>query len=195
VSRKFDMSDYIPVAERIEAFFDKFPDGSLQSEIVRLDDSYVLMRGYAYRTADDERPGMGLSGLEIPGATPYTRGSEIENAETSAWGRATAALGFEVRRGVASAEEVRNKQPGSEGRGVPGSRTPADKRQVLAELAAEKHLGAAALEQYADLLGFEKGKRLNDKQLDKLIEAVRGHGTDQPLELPLDDPELPEIPA
>ena len=51
------------------------------------------------------------------------------------------------------------------------------------------------MEQYADLLGFPKGVRLNDEQMDQLIDAVRGHGTDQPLELPLDDPALPEIPA
>ena len=43
-------------------------------------------------------------------STPYTRNSEIENAETSAWGRAIAACGIEVRRGIASADEVRNKE-------------------------------------------------------------------------------------
>ena len=76
-----------------------------------------------------------------------------------------------------------------------GSPAPTDKRQVLAELAAEKHLGAGKLEEYANVLGFPKGVRLNDEQMDALIDAVRGHGTDQPLELPLDDPALPEIPA
>lgn len=105
--------DYIQVNERIIAFYAKFPDGSLQSEIVELNDHLVVMRAYAYRTANDERPGIGYSSLEIPGKTPYTRGSEIENCETSAWGRAIAALGFEVKRGIASAEEVRNKS-GSE---------------------------------------------------------------------------------
>ena len=101
--------DYIQVNERIIAFYAKYPDGSLQSEIVDLNPSLVVMRAYAYRTPDDPRPGIGYSSLEIPGRTPYTRGSEVENCETSAWGRAIAALGFEVKRGIASAEEVRNK--------------------------------------------------------------------------------------
>lgn len=101
--------DYIPVAERIGAFYAKHPEGSLQSELIELSESRVVFRAYAYRTPEDIRPGIGYSSLEIPGRTPYTRGSEIENAETSAWGRAIAALGFEVKRGIASAEEIANK--------------------------------------------------------------------------------------
>jgi hypothetical protein len=107
------MKDYVPVSERIAAFLEKHPDGSLQSEMVELSETRVVMRAYAYRTPDDPRPGIGYSSLEIPGRTPYTRGSEIENAETSSWGRAIAALGFEVKRGIASREEVDNKrEPG-----------------------------------------------------------------------------------
>ena len=101
--------DYIPVAERIAAFYAKHPEGSLQSEMVELSETRVVIRAYAYRTPDDIRPGIGYSSLIIPGATPFTRGSEIENCETSAWGRAIAALGFEVKRGIATAEDVRNK--------------------------------------------------------------------------------------
>lgn len=101
--------DYVTVNERIAAFIAKYPEGSLQSELLELTDSRVVIRGLAYRTPDDPRPGIGISSLTIPGSTPYTRGSEIENAETSAWGRALAALGFEVKRGVASAEEVATK--------------------------------------------------------------------------------------
>ena len=111
MSGKFDMSDYVPVNERVESFIKAYPEGSIQSEIVELTGSRVTVKAYAYRTPDDPRPGVGHSSLEIPGATPYTKGSEIENAETSAWGRAIAALGFEVKRGIASSEEVRNTTP------------------------------------------------------------------------------------
>jgi hypothetical protein len=106
--------DYIPVADRIAEFYVKHPEGSLQSEILTLTDNLVLVKGWAYRTPDDPRPGIGHSSLAIPGSTPYTRGSEVENAETSAWGRAIAALGFEVKNGVATAEDVRNKSGGQE---------------------------------------------------------------------------------
>ena len=104
-------SGYVEVKDRIEAFYAKYPEGSIQSEIVMLTDNKVVVKAYAYRFLEDVRPGIGHSQLGIPGKTNYTRESELENAETSAWGRAIAALGFEVKRAVASAEEVRNKQP------------------------------------------------------------------------------------
>lgn len=102
--------DYVQVNERIEAFYAKFPDGSLQSEIVEMTDSRVTVKAYAYRDRDDTKPAVGHSYLGIPGSTNFTKGSELENAETSAWGRALAALGFEVKRGIASKQEVENKQ-------------------------------------------------------------------------------------
>jgi hypothetical protein len=104
-----NLDDYVPVHERIAAFYEKFPDGSLQSEVVVHTDSMIAMVARAYRTPDDIRPGIGHSSIEVPGRTPYTRGSEMENCETSAWGRAIAALGFEIKRGIATAEEVQNK--------------------------------------------------------------------------------------
>ena len=118
------MKDYVPVNERIGAFLTKHPDGSLQSELVELSDNRVVMRAYAYRHPEDARPGIGYSSLEIPGRTPYTKGSEVENCETSAWGRAIAALGFEVKRGIASAEEVRNKQNPRMGEVIPADPKP-----------------------------------------------------------------------
>lgn len=109
MSGRPDMSDYVEVNERIIAFVEKYPEGSLQADIHTLTDSLVVMKAYAYRTADDQRPGIGWSSLQIPGKTNFTRDAEIENCETSAWGRAIAALGFEVKRGIASRQEVENK--------------------------------------------------------------------------------------
>jgi len=102
--------DYVQVNERIEAFYAKYPDGSLMSEIVEFTDSRVVVRALAFRNADDQHPATGHSYLNIPGSTNFTKGSELENAETSAWGRALAALGFEVKRGIASKQEVENKR-------------------------------------------------------------------------------------
>lgn len=101
---------YIEVNERIIAFKAAYPEGSLQAYIHTLTDSLVVMCATAYRTPDDKRPGMGWSSMQIPGSTNFTRGAEIENCETSAWGRAIAALGFEVKRGIASKQEIENKR-------------------------------------------------------------------------------------
>jgi hypothetical protein len=105
----FDLEAYTTVQERIQEFYAKYPEGSLQFEFKGiLDGSPQMMWGiaYAYRTPDDERPGIGTAAELIEGKTPYTRGSELQNLETSAWGRCLAALGLGLSKGIASKQEV-----------------------------------------------------------------------------------------
>jgi len=175
------MADYVPVNERIEAFYQRWPDGTLQSEIVELTATRVTVKAYAYREPGDALPGIGHSSLEIPGATPYTKGSEIENAETSAWGRAIAALGFEVKRGLASAEEVANKQPERGERAVsggarptpattpaPAQRTP-EEQSLLDELLAIPGMTHARMNLLAKAAGVKAGERANADQLREML--------------------------
>lgn len=106
--------DYVDVAERIRDFRKAFPNGSLQQ--VSLDfrevagSWWVIFTAAAYRTPDDERPGQGTAWEPVPGKTPFTKGSEVQNAETAAWGRAiVAALAGDTKR-IASREEVQNRR-------------------------------------------------------------------------------------
>jgi hypothetical protein len=46
--------------------------------------------------------------MNIPGSTPYTRGSELENTETSAAGRALVMAGLPSKK-IASGDEIRAK--------------------------------------------------------------------------------------
>jgi hypothetical protein len=113
--KKFDLGEYVEVKDRIKLLYELFANGRLVTEAVEIltapdGKQRVMVRAAAYRTPDDPHPGIGHSWLELPGTTPYTRGSEVENAETSAWGRAIAALGILVDRSIASAQEVANKQ-------------------------------------------------------------------------------------
>ena len=124
---------YVEVSERLQEFRDKYPEGSLQAEIVQMSDSQVVVKAYAFRTPDDERPGTGLASEPIPGKTNFTRDSELMNAETSAWGRALIAVGAaDAKRGIASANEVRNRQ-GSEGGAGPDPKDapPSDNRTCV----------------------------------------------------------------
>jgi hypothetical protein len=104
-------ADYIEVKDRLPEFFAKFPEGSLTGsyELVTINGNQaVIYTAKAYRTPDDPQPGVGTAYEAIPGSTPYTRGSEIQNAETAAWGRAMIATGaVNASKGVASAEEIR----------------------------------------------------------------------------------------
>ena len=133
-------SGYIDVASRIAEFRAKHPEGSLQPadpskpfEIVTIgQDVFVVVVAAAYRSADDQRPGIGMAYEPYPGRTPYTRGSELQNAETSAWGRAiVAALAADTNKGVASYEEVRNR---SAERQQPVASQPVASREELIKL-------------------------------------------------------------
>jgi hypothetical protein len=107
--------DYIDVATRIVEFREKFPEGSLQQvkyEFVTVNNKdWIVYTAAAYRSPDDQRPGIGTAWEPIPGPTNFTRDSEVQNAETAAWGRAmVAALAVDTKKGIASSEEVRNRQ-------------------------------------------------------------------------------------
>jgi hypothetical protein len=113
-----DISDYIDVPTRIAEFRTRYPNGSLRPadpdvpyRIEKMGEQwYIAVVAAAYRGPDDPNPGIGMAYEVVPGRTPYTRGSELQNAETSAWGRAiVAALVADTRKGIASQEEVRNR--------------------------------------------------------------------------------------
>lgn len=111
-----DLDSYNTVPERIAEFAAKYPDGSLQRVgemqfVSFVGADWVIYTAAAYRTPDDQRPGIGTAWERIPGTTQFTKGSEVQNAETSAWGRAIiAALAADSRKGVASREEVQLAQ-------------------------------------------------------------------------------------
>lgn len=108
------LADYVTVPQRIAQFYELFGQGRLVTGEVRVEmgpdgKSRVIVSAAAYRTPDDPLPGIGWSWMELPGTTQFTRGSELENTETSAWGRAIAALGILVDRSIASRSEVAGK--------------------------------------------------------------------------------------
>jgi hypothetical protein len=150
-------SDYVEVAERLNQFLERYPDGSLQFEIVDWRDTpdglIVIGRAWAYRTPDDPRPGIGWATEPVPGKTQFTRGSEVSNLETSCWGRAMAALGIATKKGIASANEVRSAQ----------ARQPEPADQPEAEPFAESN---------TDLLALIEAATTKD-ELNALVETIK----------------------
>lgn len=109
------MDNYVDVAERIRQLREKHPDATLQpadparpfwiEDVPNIGPRLVYVAA-CYRTPDDPRPGIGMAWEPLPGHTPFTKGSELMVAETSAWGRAiVAALAADTQK-VASADEV-----------------------------------------------------------------------------------------
>ena len=105
----YQNNDYIEVKDRIGLFLAKYPEGSLSGSYEMVDTTegtIIIYTARAYRHEDDKRPGIGTAQEAFPGKTNFTRGSEIQNAETSAWGRALAGLGIAAHKGVSSAEDI-----------------------------------------------------------------------------------------
>lgn len=106
----FALGDYVEVKDRIKLFYAAHPEGALVTDRAEfwldVDPPRVVVKALAYRTPDDPHPGVGWSWLIVPGKTPYTNGSELENAETSAWGRAIGALGIGIDKSIASRNEI-----------------------------------------------------------------------------------------
>ena len=105
------LENYVDVPQRIKLFYEKYPEGSLQLDpdlkFQQVDDQLIVIgQAYAYRHPGDEKPGVGTAQEYLPGKTNFTRGSEIQNLETSCWGRAIGALGIGIDKAIASREEV-----------------------------------------------------------------------------------------
>src|SRR5215208_976293 len=105
---RFNPDEYITVSERIEKFYAKFPQGRIITTIIEhsAETGFILIRAEVYREPDDALPAATGHAYELRSAGHVQAGSYVEVCETSSVGRALALLGFEVRRGVASREEV-----------------------------------------------------------------------------------------
>ena len=179
------LDDYIDVAQRIADFRERYPEGSLQpadpgnpweqaivSGVDKAGKAFtstmIVYTAAAYRTPDDPRPGIGVAWEVFPGRTPYTLGSELQNAETSAWGRAIIAVGAsDSKRGIASREEVRNRRaerddglPVNADGSLSRSRTSDAEKDAAGVLTSTQHAEHTALRAGATTGKVKPGERL-----------------------------------
>lgn len=98
--------DYIMVNKRIIAFRDLCPNGSITTEIIKMEDGIVTMKA----TIKDESGSILGTGLaqEKETSSYINKTSYIENCETSAVGRALGMCGIGIDDSLASAEEIAN---------------------------------------------------------------------------------------
>ena len=100
---------HVPVAERLEKFYQDNPCGRVTTEIVEHDREagFILIKAYVYRSASIiEGPASTGHAFEVRGDSYVNKTSYIESCEISAVGRALANLGLEIKRGIASSEEM-----------------------------------------------------------------------------------------
>lgn len=126
----FDLGDYVDVRHRLELALLQYPDLRVvenEPQLITIGERvYIQCAVTVYRTHDDPTPGRAYCWEVWPGRTPYTKDSEQPNGATSALGRALGYMGFGIKAGLASANEVRtaqgNSHPSTEARNEPQQR-------------------------------------------------------------------------
>ena len=95
--------EYVEVNQRIKGFRQLYPEGSILTEIISLENDFVVMK--ATVLVNGEIIGTGHA-FEKESSSYINKTSYIENCETSAVGRALGMCGIGIDTSVASAEEV-----------------------------------------------------------------------------------------
>lgn len=97
---------YAEVPQRVKAFRMLYPAGRISTNILSIENGVVIMQA----TVSDSEGNVLATGYayEKEGSTFINKTSYIENAETSAVGRALGFAGFGIDTSIASAEEVTN---------------------------------------------------------------------------------------
>lgn len=109
--------EYAEVNQRIKAFRMVYPQGTIETEIVSqyediLGNGNVIIKASVYCTNNiDEKQLLGTGyAMEDKESSYINQTSFLENAETSAVGRALGMCGFGIDTAVASAEEIKGEE-------------------------------------------------------------------------------------
>ena len=97
---------YVMVHERLRYFRENYKDYALLSEIISVGDGGVVFKATILN--EEQVPKATGFAMEKQDGTFINKTSHVENAETSAWGRALANFGIGIDESVASADEVAN---------------------------------------------------------------------------------------
>lgn len=186
---KIKGKDYVLVSDRVNYFNENFPLGAITAEYEIVGDTYIVKATVIPDTTKPERKFTGLSQATI-GDGMVNKTAALENAETSAWGRALGAMGIGVIESIASADEM-HKATGSNG--SPSMKVLSPKSLAWIASTAERELGLDNYEDISKFLGFPVEKLPQSKvkaAVDKIETAARDQKeNEQPFVIAVDDNE------
>jgi hypothetical protein len=165
MGKNFNLDEYVPVHERVEKFYSRHPQGRITTSVLEHDaeKGFILIRAEVFRGEGDTLPAATGHAYELRSSGYVQQGSYVEVCETSAVGRALAMLGFEVKRGIASREELQKtaRMQASEQRpaaaGAAGERAASASQSAPAEEETADNLDRDIL-RVAQSLGYDAAK-------------------------------------
>lgn len=90
------LENYEPVADRVAAFWEKYPAGRLHTEIVLINADEVVIKALAFTDREDPRPAAIDFARESRTSGQLVKFA-VENCATSALGRVLATLNFQAK--------------------------------------------------------------------------------------------------
>lgn len=147
------LKDYVPVNERLAQFWLDHPNGRVITVIVGTDP--IVVRAEVYREGEDQPMASGHA-TDDGGMRNGARSDSYEKTETAAVGRALALAGYEIKKAIASREEMEkfhaSQEPPTNGK--PQENTP---KQMMDWLVT---IGVKTKDQYNDYKAWCQSKQL-----------------------------------
>jgi hypothetical protein len=164
------LADYEPVQARLARFWTDHPQGRVDCRLLEHDDTHVLAKAWIWRDIVDRLPAaVGYAAETHDGSPVNKQGWMVENAETSAIGRALANLGYAPK----------TTRPSQEDMARAGARL-SGPAQIAASLRAH------GVKQRADMLRavrqvlcnplIQSSKELTPAEIAQVLEMVNGLG-------------------
>lgn len=167
--------EYAEVKERVIAFRKVYPNGAIITEPT-FTENYIMVKASIYTDLclvdTDGKEGWLVKNQKNALATGYARelGNRVfalENAETSAIGRALGFCGFGIKTSIASAEDM---QDYDEQKNIFNEDTEAVKKR---QEEAIKNFNKLSVKQQADILNVMHKSKVEDIELKLLEELIR----------------------
>jgi hypothetical protein len=106
MSYMFNLEDYETVEERLIKFWKDNPDGRIDTKLIEASSTRFIVQAYIYRTEVDQFAWSSGLAEETVSGRGVNATSALENAETSAIGRALASAGYATKGKRPSREEM-----------------------------------------------------------------------------------------
>ena len=164
------LDSYEPVADRVAAFWAKYPNGRLHTEIVLINENEVVIKASAFTDREDPRPAAIDFARESRTSGQLVKFA-VENCATSALGRVLATLNFQAKSANGKALRPSREEMTRTQVEVPAQKNWASEATVLA---GTKNLpGLRALYKEAEAAGADPELLQSIKDIAKSLDTKK----------------------